>query len=152
MLEAQSRKASHIQEGCARQRQEQARQRTKGSKGQQTQQDKRTRTRTRTTSQLFVGIGQRGHYSKSGGSKQDQTNRGRSKGMNKNRNTTDAHNLDLTKPANSEPKVEVGGWDMSYFSVGLRVRGVQAPVCTPLLSVGEYTTVGGAAVKYGDKR
>ena len=33
----------------------------------------------------------------------------------------------------------------------LRVRGVQAPVCKPLLSVGEYTTMGGVAVLYGDK-
>ena len=35
--------------------------------------------------------------------------------------------------------------------VNLRVRGVQAPVCKPLLSVGEYTTMGGVAVLYGDK-
>ena len=33
----------------------------------------------------------------------------------------------------------------------LRIRGVQAPVCKPLLSVGEYTTMGGATVLYGDK-
>ena len=33
----------------------------------------------------------------------------------------------------------------------LRVRGVQAPVCKPLLSVGEYTTMGGVTVSYGDK-
>ena len=33
----------------------------------------------------------------------------------------------------------------------LRVRGVQAPVCKPLLSVGEYTTMGGVTVLYGDK-
>ena len=33
----------------------------------------------------------------------------------------------------------------------LRVRGVQAPVCKPLLSVGEYTTTGGVTVLYGDK-
>ena len=33
----------------------------------------------------------------------------------------------------------------------LRVRGVQAPVCQPLLSVGEYTTTGGVIVLYGDK-
>ena len=29
------------------------------------------------------------------------------------------------------------------WGVNLRVRGVQAPVCKPLLSVGEYTTMGG---------
>ena len=33
----------------------------------------------------------------------------------------------------------------------LRIRGVQAPVCKPLLSVGEYTTMGGVTVSYGDK-
>ena len=33
----------------------------------------------------------------------------------------------------------------------LRVRGVQAPVCKPLLSIGEYTTMGGVTVSYGDK-
>ena len=33
----------------------------------------------------------------------------------------------------------------------LRIRGVQAPVCKPLLSVGEYTTKGGNTVLYGDK-
>ena len=33
----------------------------------------------------------------------------------------------------------------------LRIRGVQAPVCKPLLSVGEYTTKGGVIVLYGDK-
>ena len=37
------------------------------------------------------------------------------------------------------------------WRVNLRVRGVQAPVCTPLLSVGEYTTMGGFTVLYGDK-
>ena len=31
------------------------------------------------------------------------------------------------------------------------VRGVQAPVCKPLLSVGECTTMGGVTVLYGDK-
>ena len=33
----------------------------------------------------------------------------------------------------------------------LRVRGVQAQVCKPLLSVGEYTMMGGVTVLYGDK-
>ena len=37
------------------------------------------------------------------------------------------------------------------WEVNLRVRGVQAPVCKPLLSVGEYTTMGGVTVLYGDK-
>ena len=34
---------------------------------------------------------------------------------------------------------------------GVNLRGVQAPVCKPLLSVGEYTTMGGVTVLYGDK-
>ena len=33
----------------------------------------------------------------------------------------------------------------------LRIRGVQALMCKPLLSVGECTTMGGVAVLYGDK-
>ena len=33
----------------------------------------------------------------------------------------------------------------------LRVRGVQAPVCKPVLSVEEYTMTGGVTVLYGDK-
>ena len=37
------------------------------------------------------------------------------------------------------------------WGVNIRVRVVQAPVCTPVLSVGEYTTMGGVAVMYGDK-
>ena len=37
------------------------------------------------------------------------------------------------------------------WGVNLRVRGVQAPVCKPLLSVGEYTTMSRATVLYGDK-
>ena len=35
--------------------------------------------------------------------------------------------------------------------LNFRVRGVQAPVCEPLLSVGEYTTMGGVTVLCGDK-
>ena len=37
------------------------------------------------------------------------------------------------------------------WGVNLRVRGVQSPVCKPLLSVGEYTTMGGVTVLYGCK-
>ena len=33
----------------------------------------------------------------------------------------------------------------------LRIRGAQAPVSKPLLSVGEHTTKGGVTVLYGDK-
>ena len=33
------------------------------------------------------------------------------------KNTTDAHNLESTKPVNNEPEVEVGVFDMCYFNV-----------------------------------
>ena len=46
-------------------------------------------------------------------------------------------------------RVHVAGCD--DWGSNLRVRGVQAPVCKPLLSVGEYTTKGGVTVLYGDK-
>ena len=42
----------------------------------------------------------------------------------------------------------VGCDDWGY---NLRIRGVQAPVYKPLLSVGEYMTKGGSTVLYGDK-
>ena len=37
------------------------------------------------------------------------------------------------------------------WGVNLRVRGEQAPVCEPLLSLGQHTTMGGVTVLYGDK-
>ena len=46
-------------------------------------------------------------------------------------------------------RMHVVGCD--YWGSNLRVRGVQAPVCKPLLSVGEYTKTGGVAVLCGDK-
>ena len=136
------------------------------------------------------------------------TNKGGSKRKHKSKNAMDAHNLYSTKPANVEPEVEIGGFDMSFpdvdalqqqgsewikigvdtqsvtygkklpghvdftfrtatglskycerlyvegcddWRVNLRVRGVQALVCKPLLSVGEYTAMGGVTVFYGDK-
>ena len=42
-------------------------------------------------------------------------------------------------------------WVCDDWGSNIRVRGVQAPVCKPLLSVGEYTTMGGVTVLYGDK-
>ena len=45
-------------------------------------------------------------------------------------------------------RMQVAGCD--DWGLNLRVRGVQAPVCKPL-SVGEYTTMGGVSVLYGDK-
>ena len=38
-----------------------------------------------------------------------------SKGKHKAKNATDAHNLDSAKPANSEPEVEIGGFDMNHL-------------------------------------
>ena len=46
-------------------------------------------------------------------------------------------------------RMHVVGCDV--VGANLKVRGVQAPVCKPLLSVGEYTTMGGVTVLYGDK-
>ena len=46
-------------------------------------------------------------------------------------------------------RLHVEGCDV--WGSNLRVQGVQAPVCKPLLSVGEYTTMGGVTVLYGDK-
>ena len=49
----------------------------------------------------------------------------------------------------SGKRLYVAGCD--DWGSNLRVRGVQAPVCKPLLSFGEYTTTGGVIVLYGDK-
>ena len=46
-------------------------------------------------------------------------------------------------------RMQVAGCD--DWGLNLRVRGVQAPVCKPLLCVGEYTTMGGVTVLYGNK-
>ena len=50
---------------------------------------------------------------------------------------------------NSGVRFYVEGCD--DWGVNLTVRGVQARVCKPLLSVGEYTTMGAVTVLYGDK-
>ena len=44
-----------------------------------------------------------------------------------------------------------GDSDLTFRIAISGFRGVQAPVCKPLLSVGEYTTKGGVTVLYGDK-
>ena len=41
--------------------------------------------------------------------------------------------------------------DCDDWGSNIRVRGVQALVCKPLLSVGEYTSMGGVTVLYCDK-
>ena len=46
-------------------------------------------------------------------------------------------------------RMQVAGCD--DWGLNLRVQGVQAPMCKPLLSVGQYTTMGGVTVLYGDK-
>ena len=46
-------------------------------------------------------------------------------------------------------RVHVAGCD--EWGSNLKVRGVQAPVYKPLLSVGDYTTMGGVTVFHGDK-
>ena len=48
----------------------------------------------------------------------------------------------------SGKRMQIEGCD--DWRSNLKIRGVQAPVCKPLLSVGEYTT-GGVIVLYGDK-
>ena len=45
-------------------------------------------------------------------------------------------------------RMQVAGCD--DWGSNLRVRGVQAPVCKPLLSVGEYSTKGGVTVLFGN--
>ena len=46
-------------------------------------------------------------------------------------------------------RMQVVGCD--DWGSNLRIRGVQAPVCKPLLSVREYTTMDGVTVLYGDE-
>ena len=89
-------------------------------KGKQRNKDNKdetgVRTRTRTRIPLNVGTGKRGHHSKDCWSTKN-TNKGGSKGKHKSRNATDAHNIDSTKPANAEPEVEVGEFEMGFFYV-----------------------------------
>ena len=93
----------------------------KGKQGQQGQQGQQGRDRRKDNDKNKDSIecwncGKRGHYSKDCWSKKN-TNKGGSKGKHKSKNATDAHNLDSTKPANVEPEVEIGGFDMSFLDV-----------------------------------
>ena len=93
---------------------------SKGKQRQQGQQGQKDKNKDRDKNKESVecwNCGKRNHYSKDCWSKKDQTNKDGSKGTNKNKNTTDAHNLDSMKPANSEPEVEIGGLDMSFFNL-----------------------------------
>ena len=190
-----------------------------GKQGQQGQQG-RDRSKDKDKSKDSIecwNCGKRGHHSKDCWSKKN-ANKGGSNRKHKS-NNADAHNLNLdsTKPANVEPEVEIGGFDMSFLDVdtlqqqgsewikigvdtgagktawpqsvkygkklpghvdltfhtatgelvksgerlyvegcddwrvNLRVRGFLAPVCKPLLSVVENTTMGGVTVLCGDK-
>ena len=90
----------------------------KGKQGQQGQhgQDKdKSKDKNKDSIECW-NCGKRGHYSKDCWSKKN-TNKGGSKGEHKSKNATDAHNLDSTKPANVEPEVEIGGFDMSFLDV-----------------------------------
>ena len=87
--------------------------------GQARQEQKQTRTArqgqgTNTESVECENCGERNHYAKDCWSKKDQTNKDGSKGKNKHKNATDAHN---PGPMNSEPEVELGEFDMNSFNV-----------------------------------
>ena len=60
--------------------------------------------------------GKRGHYTKDCRSKKD-TDKGGSKGKHKSKKATDAHNIDSTKPANVEPEVQTGEFEMGVLDV-----------------------------------
>ena len=76
-------------------------------KGQQGQQGRdRSKDKNKDSIECW-NCGMRGHYSKDCWSKKN-TNKGGSKGKHISKNSTDAHNLDSTKPANVEPEVEIG--------------------------------------------
>ena len=82
--------------------------------------DNKTRTRTCARTQSNDGtVEKRGRYSKDCWSKEDHADKGGSKGKRKKKNTKDAHNLDATKPANTEQEVGVGGFDLSQFNVNV---------------------------------
>ena len=51
----------------------------------------------------------------------------------------------------SEVASECKLWVVTIGDLFSKIRGVQAPVCKLLMSVGEYTTKGGVTVLYGDK-
>ena len=55
----------------------------------------------------------------------------------------------LENLSKSGKRMQIVGCD--DWGSNFKIRGVQAPVCKPLLSVGEYTTKGGVTVLYGDK-
>ena len=186
-----------------------------GKQGQHGQDKDKSKDKNKDSVECW-NCGKRGHYSKDCWSKEN-TNKGCSKGKHRTKSAADAHNLDSTKPANAEPEVEIGGFDMSFLDVdalqqqeseGSRLESTEvqerqhgprvshtgrsflamltslsaqqlwslsslASDCTlkvatigesisefevfklrcvsHCLSVGEYTTMGGITVLYGDK-
>ena len=128
MLETRSRKARHTLEEMARwtsvrlakarankSKASTARAKAKGSKDSKDIKDRtRARTRTRTRIRLNVGTVESADTTRKTVGKKD-TNKGGSKGKHTTKNASDAHNLDSTKPANVEPEVEIGGFDISYL-------------------------------------
>ena len=87
----------------------------KGKQGQHGQDKDKSKDKNKDSIECW-NCGKRGHYSKDCWSKKN-TNKGGSKGEHKSKNATDAHNLDSTKPANVEPEVEIGGFDMNFLDV-----------------------------------
>ena len=85
----------------------------KGTQGPQEQQGRdRSKDKDKNKDSIECwNCGKRGHYSKDYWSKKN-TNKGCSNGKHESKNATDAHNLDSTKPANVEPDVEIGEFEM----------------------------------------
>ena len=87
----------------------------KGKQGQQGRDRCKDKDKNKDSTECW-NCGKRGHYSKDCWSKKN-TNKGGSKGKHKSKNATDAHNLHSTKPANVEPGVEIGEFEMSFLAV-----------------------------------
>ena len=88
----------------------------KGKQGQQGRDRSKDKGRSKDSIEC-CNCGKRRHYSKDCWSKKN-TNKGGSKGKHKSKSATDAHGLDWTKPANVEPKVEIGDFEMGYLNAG----------------------------------
>ena len=129
MLETRSRKARHTQQEMTRwtsvrlakartnkAKESTAKAKAKGNRDSKDNKDKcKDKDKDKNKDSIDSwNCGKRGHYSKDCWSKKD-TNRGGSKGKHKTKNATDARNLDSAKPANTEPEVEFGGFDLSYL-------------------------------------